>query len=452
MPQASYSFSRIHGYSYSLIACQAAYLATYYPSICWSTAYLRAISGLDEDESSNYGKIAKGIGDIKSHGVKVSAIDINKSQYAFSPDISNNTILYGLKAVNGINGDTINQIINNRPYESFEDFIEKTNLNKTSILSLIKGGAFDSFGQRKTIMKKYITMVSEPKKKLTFANFAKLVEFDLIPKGMKSIKQIYVYNKALKKNCVCGDYFKLKEDKFYKFFNKHFDVDILKPCEDSVGISQKEWKKIYDKEMLAAKEYIKENQKELLEKYNKILFNEQWNKYAKGNYSSWEMESLGMYYHDHELKNINRQDYEIVPFNSLSETPVVEYSFNRGGRDIPIYKTFRIAGTVISKDDLHSSICVLTVDGEVVSVKMNRDYYAKYNQRLSEIMPDGTKKVRENSWFQRGTLVILNGFRRGRNFVLKKYKKTKYHQMYRITAINEDGIVEITSQRYNEGE
>ena len=50
---------------------------------------------------------------------------------------------------------------------------------------------------------------------------------------------------------------------------------------------------------------------------------------------------------------------------------------------------------------------------------MGKDYFARYNKRISEIMPDGTKKIRENGFFQRGTLVMVNGYRRGRNFCSK---------------------------------
>ena len=96
--KASVVNSSIHGTSYSYIAVQAAYLATYFPSVYWNTAYLRVISGLDEDDSTNYVKTAAGVGDVISHGISVKPIDINRSSYLFEPDEENNAILYGLKA------------------------------------------------------------------------------------------------------------------------------------------------------------------------------------------------------------------------------------------------------------------------------------------------------------------------------------------------------------------
>ena len=46
--------------------------------------------------------------------------------------------------------------------------------------------------------------------------------------------------------------------------------------------------------------YLK-NQKQMLTDFNNQLFQEQWDKYALGSYSTWEMESLGTYEHEHEL-------------------------------------------------------------------------------------------------------------------------------------------------------
>ena len=451
LPQASYSFSRIHGYSYSLIACQAAYLATYYPSIYWNTAYLRVISGLDADASSNYNKIARGVGDIINHGIRVSLIDINKSGYMFEPDEENSAIRYGLKALNGVGGEIIEDIIANRPYEDIYDFMEKVKCNKTVMVALIKSGAFDSFEERKEIMKEYIGITSEPKKRITMQNFNMLMEKGLIPQSLNFQKRLFVFNKALKKNCKKGTDLIVK-DNYYDFYSQFFDVDCLHPHENELAIAASDWKKMYDDEMSPAKAWVTANKDSLLEQLNSSLFQEEWDKYAAGSYSTWEMTSLGFYYHDHELTSINDDEYGIVEFDSLPEEPLVDYTFRRNGRDIPIFSTFRLCGTVIAKDDLKSSISILTKGSGVVNVKMTKDYYARYNAQLSEVGIDGKKHVMEKGWFKRGTLVVVNGFRRGNTFVLKSYKKTNSHQLYRITQVNDDGTICMTNARYGDTE
>lgn len=450
--QLGYAFNAEHCYSYSMIGLQCAYLAVKYPSIYWNTGCLRVDSGLEEEASTNYGKIAKAVGKINNQGINFSLIDINKSEYMFEPDEENNRIIYGLKAVTGINGETIQKIAENRPYISLQDFLERTPLNKTAMISLIKAGAFDQFDERKNIMREYIWSVCEPKKRLTLQNFNALIEANLIPQEINFQKRVFVFNKALKTNCKFEDYYSLKSDNYYKFYTKFFDIDLLEPLGNKVGIKQKTWKKLYDEAMKPAKEYLKNHQSELLDKLNNSIFDSIWNKYAQGNYSSWEMDSLGMYYHKHELSSVDNKIYEIESFKSLPSSPEVETTFKRKGVEIPIYKLHRIAGTVIAKDDMHSSISVLTVDSGVVTVKMNRDYYAMYNRRISEVQKDGTKKVIEQGWFSKGTLVVLQGIRRGDSFFLKNYKKSVYHQLYKITEIHSNGTVEMTNERVDSKE
>jgi DNA polymerase-3 subunit alpha len=445
--QLGYAFNAEHCYSYSMIGLQCAYLAVKYPSIYWNTGCLRVDSGLEEEASTNYGKIAKAVGKINNQGINFSLIDINKSEYMFEPDEENNRIIYGLKAVTGINGETIQKIVENRPYTSLQDFLKRTPLNKTAMISLIKAGAFDQFNERKNIMREYVWSVCEPKKRLTLQNFNALIEANLIPQEINFQKRVFVFNKALKANCKFEDYYSLKSDNYYKFYTKFFDVDLLEPLGNKVGIKQKTWKKLYDEAMKPAKEYLKNHQDELLNKLNNSIFDTIWNKYAQGNYSSWEMDSLGMYYHKHELSGVDNKIYEIESFKNLPTSPEVETTFKRKGAEIPIYKLHRIAGTVIAKDDMHSSISVLTVDSGVVTVKMNRDYYAMYNRRISEVQKDGTKKVIEQGWFSKGTLVVLQGIRRGDSFFLKNYKKSAYHQLYKITEIHSNGTVEMTNER-----
>ena len=446
-PSMGYSFSRIHGLAYSFVGLQTVYLATYFPSVYWNTACLRVDSGLDEDASSNYNKIAKAVGTVMNRGINVSLIDINKSQYMFEPDEESDTILYGMKALNGCGGDVIQEIVEHRPYSSWQDFVDKIKPNKTVMISLIKAGAFDQFDERKNIMREYVWSVCEPKKRLTLQNFNALIEANLIPQEINFQKRVFVFNKALKANCKFEDYYSLKSDNYYKFYTKFFDVDLLEPLGNKVGIKQKTWKKLYDEAMKPAKEYLKNHQDELLDKLNNSIFDTIWNKYAQGNYSSWEMDSLGMYYHKHELSSVDNKIYEIESFKNLPTSPEVETTLKRKGAEIPIYKLHRIAGTVIAKDDMHSSISILTVDSGVVTVKMNRDYYAMYNRRISEVQKNGTKKVIEQGWFSKGTLVVLQGIRRGDSFFLKNYKKSAYHQLYKITEIHSNGTVEMTNER-----
>lgn len=386
-----------------------------------------------------------------AHGIDVRPIDINRSEYMFEPDEANNAILYGLKALNGVGGEIIETIIENRPYASLQDFLDKTNVNKTVTLSLIRSGAFDKFGDRVNVMKEYLRRVSEPKKKLTMQNFKGLMDFNLLPQDLDFQKRLFVFNKALRANCKKGAYF-IVENNYYDFYSEFFDVDELEPIESAVGISQKKWQKMYTKAMEPAKKYIADNQDSLLEAYNSVLFQEQWDKYAQGNISAWEMDSMGYYYHEHELAHVRQEWYDVKSYNSLPEEPPVAYTFKRNGREIPVFDTCRIMGTVIGKNNTKATVNLLTRDSGVVTVKFMLDDFAFYNRRITENI-DGVNKQVEAGWYSKGTLLVVNGYRRGDIFRAKKYRKSESEMLYRITNVdNKRGTMIMTHLRYGQEE
>ena len=412
-----------------------------------------------KEKSADYAKVAKAIGDISAHGIKVSLVDINKSNFSFEPDVENNEILFGLKALGGINGPTIEQIIAGRPYLSFKDFLTRCPLNKTSMISLIKSGAFDKLEAENAeelgvhpriwTMAYYLSKNCDAKNRLTLQNFNGLLQKDLVPHSLDLQKRVFNFNKYLKTRKV-GQYY-VFDTACENFYNQYFDLEILEVINGLVCIKATVWDKIYQKEMDAARDWLKESQDVVLQELNNILFQEAWNKYAKGSLSAWEMEALCFYYHEHELASVNTYKYGIANFFDLPESPEVDYYFERKGNKIPIYKTHKIIGTVIGKNDARSSISLLTTQG-VVNVKFTKDYYAMFGRQISEKQEDGTKKVMEKGWFQRGTKVMITGFRRDDMFVAKSYKHTPTHQLYKITNVYENGDMDISHDRYGQGD
>ena len=158
------------------------------------------------------------------------------------------------------------------------------------------------------------------------------------------------------------------------------------------------------------------------------------------------MASLCFYYHEHELKYIDNQRYGIVDFNNLSPNSEIDYFFRRNGKQIPIYKLYRIAGTVIGKNDTRHIVTLLTTTG-VVSVKFTRDYYAMFNRQISEVDNNGVKKVKEKGWFTRGTKLLITGYRRDDTFICKRYRNTSGHGLYKITEV-EGRNIGLISTRY----
>lgn len=460
--QRGYSFNRSHCLAYSLVALQEMNLAFNYPIIFWNCACLVANSGsVEDDDSADYGKIATALNEIIESGIKVSLVDINHSDYTFEPDVENNQILFGMKALNSVGTSIIEQIIAGRPYSGIIDFMKRCPVNKTAMISLIKSGAFDKIDNRwasqvckeeprKAIMAYYISQVCEPKSRLTLQNFNGLMQRNLIPESLNFQKRVFVFNKYLKDNKKSGKYY-LFDESCMTFYEQFFDINLLEVINGCTCILQTKWDKIYSNVMDKAREWLKSNQQEMLKEFNTLLFKDSWEKYALGTISAWEMESLCFYHHPHELVNINKGKYGIINFNSLPEEPKVEYFFKRGGKEIPIYKTYRIVGTVISKNDTRSSVALLTNDG-VVTVKFSKDYYAMYARQISEIQSDGTKKVMEKGWMTRGTKIMCTGYRRDDMFVPKTYKHTNSHQLYKITNVYLNGDIELIHERWGEKE
>lgn len=497
-----YGFNLSHTLAYSLIGLQELNLAFRYPTILWDCACLISDSGGvenkeeeekeekiieevfyddmedftteedDEDEeevvitkeekkkkkakTTNYGKIATAIGKMKSEGVKIVATDINRSQYTFAPDVKNNTIMYGLSGITKVGTDLVYEIMKNRPYESIEDFLNKVKVNKPQMVNLIKAGAFDSIcrdNDRVKAMEDYIDLIADKKKRITLQNMKMLIDFLLIPKEYDFQCRVYNYNKYLKK---------FKEETYYlmnniafSFYEKNFDLDLLvldDLTESGFKIKQTDWDKIYKKQMDIIRPYIKEHNQELLEAVNSRLVQDMWNKYCKGNISSWEMDAISCYIHEHELAHLRNDAYGFVDYKKLPEEPEVNYEFRskQTGKKVPLFKIHRIAGTVLDKDKAKKSVTLLTSTG-VVTVKIFGDAFTHYDKQLSERGLDGHKHVIEKSWFSRGNKIIVTGIRRGDTFLAKKYKNTPYHLVELINDINENGYILTTKDRVEVG-
>lgn len=488
-----YGFNKSHTLAYSLIALQEMNLAFRFPTMFWNCACLISDSGgaemeeedeeeivevveesydssmeefgVEDDEddddeevdkkekkkkvkSTNYGRIATAIGKIKSSGVEVSPPDINKSSFTFSPDADNNVIRYGLSGISRIGDDLIKTIMKERPYVSIEDFLSRVKINKPQMINLIKSGAFDGFGNREEIMKNYIDSISDKKKTINLRNLQMLINFNLIPAEYDFQVRVFNFNKYVKK--FKWNTYYLINDTAFRFYEQHFDVDKLIPstnAEASFMIKQTDWDKIYKVQQDKIRPFVKNNEEMLKQKVNDILFNENWNKYATGNISKWEMDSISFYSHKHELSDADLYEREVVEFNSLPENPLIDRIIPIKGKHIPMFKISRIAGTILDKDKAKKTVTLLTTDGVVV-VKIFGEVFNHYDRQISQKdLATGKKHVIEKSWLSRGNKIIVTGIRREDSFVAKKYKNTPYHLVELIDEIDEYGNVITKEER-----
>ena len=445
-PQLGYAFSINHSLPYSFVGVQTIYLATHFNSIYWNTACLTVNSGaMDEDNggSTDYGKIAKALGDIINENIKVGLVDINKSAYGFKPDIENNQILFGLKGMLNVGDDIIAATIERRPYISPRDYINKVNPNKQAMISLIKGGAFDNLMDRKICMAWYIWNTCNKKSKITLQNMGGLIKYNLIPDDLILERRIFEFNRYLKKLGKFYDYYKLDERAIN--FLVEIERDYLIKENEYIKIS--EWDKIYGFYMDRVRVWIAKDQANILNNLNILIFKEDWDKYALGNYSSWEMEALCFYYHDHELINVDNTKYGFSNFKDLPYDPEVDQIYHRKGADIKLFKLAKICGTCIAKNKTKSLVTLLTTDG-VVNVKFRKEYFAMFDKQISGYDDNGEKHTIEKSWFNRGSMIVLTGMRSGDDFIVKRYATTPGHQLYKIDELLPNGQLRLRHERY----
>lgn len=379
-------------------------------------------------------------------GVKVTLPDINLSTYTFSPDAANNIIRYGLSGISKIGDDIVRKIMSARPFNSLEDFTNKVKLNKSQMINLIKCGAFDSFGNREQIMHDYIESIADTKKRLTLQNMAMLIKFNLIPNELSDEVKIYNFNKYLKANCLVGTDYEIS-DYPLDFFYAHFSDDKLSVNGSSACIAVKDWEKIYKKAMDPIRDYLKQNNKDILSELNNKIINELWDKYCSGSISKWEMDSVCFYSHPHELSNIDDYAYNIDDFFELNEQPEIDRIIPINGKQIQMYKLHKIAGTVLDKDKSKNTVTILTKSG-VVPVKVWQNQFTKYDKQISEIGADGKKHVIEKSFFARGNKVMFIGIRRDAMFIPKIYKNSGYDSpIGLITDISNNGELKFKFNR-----
>lgn len=394
-------------------------LAYLYPPIYWATAVITVEAGaldIEDANGTNYAKVSAAIGRIQSEGYNIELPLINKAQFAFTPDAANNIILYGLKGISEVGDDFARSIINNRPYASVADFIEKCKPQKKQMINLIKSGAFNEFGDRRNIMNEYLTSITPKKARITLQNMGSLIEYSLIPKDLESYVFLYNFNKYIKKTETPNG---LKiDDRAQNFVDKHYPE-----FSGSRFINSKEWDKKYKQEMETLKNWFKENEETLIESIQSNEVGKIWEQYCQGTDSAWEMEVLGFYHSGHELQNLKEN------VKSISELEEGNYKTS----DL-------IAGTVLGKDANKHTVTILTTDG-VIILKLTAEKFAKYNRVISKVI-DGTKKVLEKSWFNKGTLVLVNGFKMGETFRVKHMSK----------IIDIDEFREIKSTKYRHGE
>ena len=495
-PQLGYSFSLNHTLPYSVIAVQEMNLATKYNPLYWSCACLCVNAGnininfdqtdIDEGISEdiqiqeeqeettevtknktaapNYGKISKAITDSQLRGVNIELPDINKAELDFIPDIENNGILYSLKMVSVVSDDLYDAIIAGRPYTSIQDFYTRIKPTLSQMIGLIKAGCFDHLAKqdRRIQMSRFITQIAEQeypiRDKITMVQLKKALKNQLkYPAYEKEIRMFhfksYIQEHQIDKN---NKRYVLTEDSTIQFFVQFLEplMNLSKGEYSRVGNSVimkiSMFEKYFKQFMSQFFEYLnsEEGRKEYQEWEKNLYIQELQTKYdLLSSVSAWEMDQMSFYHSRHELSTVLNSKYNIRNFEELPENPLQRQFEKDGITYNTIDNLCGVAGTVVNADNIKHIVSLLTPYG-VVNVKMYGDLYNKYKARLSKIDSSNKKILLDESWFKRGTKLLVYGYRRENSFVAKNIKINGYPRcVCLIEQVNSDGTLQIRFNR-----
>ena len=143
---ANYAFNKAHAVAYAVIAYQTAYFKCHY-----AKEYMAALLTSVLDNSD---KIAGYITECKDCGIALLPPDINRSSDRFT--VEEGGIRFGLAAIKSIGRGFIQAVMRERegaPFASLHDFCERmlgSDMNKRAVENLIRAGAFDFTGARRS--------------------------------------------------------------------------------------------------------------------------------------------------------------------------------------------------------------------------------------------------------------------------------------------------------------
>ena len=143
---ANYAFNKAHAAPYAVVAYQTAYFKCHF-----TKEYMAALLTSVLDNSD---KVSGYINECKDCGIRLLPPDINRSSDCFT--VEEDGIRFGLVAIKNIGRGFIQAVMREResaPFTSLTDFCQRMNgsdMNKRAVENLIRSGAFDSLGARRS--------------------------------------------------------------------------------------------------------------------------------------------------------------------------------------------------------------------------------------------------------------------------------------------------------------
>lgn len=140
---AGYAFNKSHAAAYAVISFRTAYLKAHYPRE-YIAALLTSVLG-DQTKTAQY------INEAGKLGIRVLPPDVNRGYADFH--VSGKDITFGLLGLKNVGRQFIDALVRERerrgPFRDLDDFLTRMNeneMNRRMVETMIRSGAFDSFG------------------------------------------------------------------------------------------------------------------------------------------------------------------------------------------------------------------------------------------------------------------------------------------------------------------
>ena len=153
-PFAGYAFNKAHSVSYALISYWTAYFKAHYP--------LEYMCSVLNSRLDNTDRIISSINECSKLQIPVLLPDINRSGEFFTIDKDSGptpSLRFGLAAIKTVGEGAVKPLVaerlENGPFESIDEFCRRADvsgLNRRTLESLVKAGAFDSLGSRGAVL------------------------------------------------------------------------------------------------------------------------------------------------------------------------------------------------------------------------------------------------------------------------------------------------------------
>ena len=174
---AAYAFNKSHAAAYGMVTFQTAWLKCYHP--------VEFMASLLTSVKENTNKIVEYVMECRRMDIEILSPDVNEGYSFFS--VSAGRIRYALSAIKGIGSGVINNIVQERErggrFTSMQDFMRRLTskeVNKSSIESFIKAGAFDGMeGNRRQKLQVYQSMLDSVNREKKDSMSGQLSLFDM---------------------------------------------------------------------------------------------------------------------------------------------------------------------------------------------------------------------------------------------------------------------------------